>query len=91
MWILRSGGGVDVLAGGADDLLVRVDDVDLVDRTDAAELDVATYGANLSPGVYPIDIRYAHRHADVSALRLRLLDDDVALCPPNYPSPTPSN
>jgi hypothetical protein len=84
-WLrVRSGGGVSWLAGGADDLLVRVDDTDVVALTDATELDVATYDAPLSPGVYPIDLRYAHRRADVSALRLRLLDNDAALCPPAY-------
>ena len=74
----------DFVVGGASDLWVKLGDEVLIERTDldAFETEVETH--RLDPGVYRLDVRYAHRIGATNGFRFRVASDSVRICYPEY-------
>ncbi|MFT6146406.1 MAG: hypothetical protein ACJAZO_003710 [Myxococcota bacterium] len=84
-WLrVRSNTSVDLLLGAADDAWVWIGDERVATQTDAEVLTPQVYTISLRPGVYPIEIRYAHRLATSAGLRFRVVGGEAELCYPEF-------
>lgn len=75
---------VPVVLGATSDAWVLAKDELLADVRDADALDVHTHTPRLQPGVYPLDVRYAHRLGDAAGLRMRIASEHAVVCAPEY-------
>ena len=78
---------VPVVAGSATDLLVLINHEVALSLEDQPEFLPEQHNISLDAGVYPIEIRYAHRMDTYSGMRFRLATtpDRAQLCYPEYP------
>jgi len=72
---------VQVVLGAADDAWVRIGDDVVASQRDRDVMEAGVFDVTLAPGVYPVDVRFAHRIAQRSGVRVRLLGEPT-LCYP---------
>lgn len=83
-WLrVQGGGGMTVLLGAVDDAWLLVDG-EVVAESHGEELVVETWDVDVRSGQLPIELRFAHRRDTEAALRFRVLEGDVQLCPPDF-------
>lgn len=70
--------------GSADDAWVILNDTVVGALPGVHDFAPETVEVNVSPGQYPLDVRYAHRGSDVSGFRFRVLEGDVTICYPDF-------
>lgn len=84
-WLrVRSNTRVDVLLGAADDAWVWIGDELVASQTDEDVLNIEVSAVDLRPGVYPVQVRYAHRLATSAGLRFRIVGGEAVLCYPEF-------
>jgi len=85
-WLrIRSATDVSILLGAADDAWVWVGDELVASQTDSDVLEPEVFETRLRPGVYPVEIRYAHRLATSAGVRFRVVGGESVLCYPEFP------
>lgn len=84
-WIRAwSGTTVDFLLGSSDDAWIYIDGEPVAENPGIHELERATYATDLSAGVYPIEVYFAHRASVSAGLSLRIVGGDVSVCYPDF-------
>ena len=76
-----------LIFGAADDAWVIIDDEIEASVLGAPAMDPQLVDVYLSPGQYPIRVRYAHRKATAAGFRFRVVGGDVSICYPEFPDP----
>jgi len=85
-WLrIRGNTEVSLLLGAADDAWVWVGDELVASQTDEDELLPEVFATSLRPGVYPVQVRYAHRLATSAGVRFRVVGGEAVLCYPEFP------
>ncbi len=75
---------LQILLGAADDAWVLRGDEVVASVRGAEWLEAQVFAVDVSPGQYPLTVRYAHRAADEAGLRFRVVGGDVTVCYPDY-------
>ena len=73
--------------GSSDDIWVSLGDEIIASEPGIHDLVRQPYTVSLDAGVYPIEVRYAHRGSETSGLSLRVLEGDVSVCYPEFEVP----
>lgn len=85
-WIRAwSGTTFSFLLGSADDSWVLVNGREIASLPGIPETFERTrFDVNLEAGQYPIEVFYAHRASEISAMSFRVLGGDVSICYPEW-------
>jgi len=82
--VVRSG-TYDAVIGATTDSWLLLNGDPVVEVVNASEFETNVYPLTLDPGVYQVDVRYAHRRGVESGFRFRMVDSsDLLMCYPNY-------
>jgi len=74
----------DFIMGASTDAVFLLNDEPLIEIKNASDFDTAIYTYEINTGVYPVDIRYAHRFGNSNGFRFRALSEHLTLCYPDY-------
>lgn len=75
---------VEFTLGSADDSWVVVDGQIVADNSGIQDFVRERFTVSLDSGQYPIEVFFAHRASEVSAMSFRVLSGDVSICYPDF-------